>query len=92
MGRKERDYDTILSGLQGIRKTLSDLYNNAKRLNTEGSAAESELKDRVGQKDIQTIKELSETIIKAVNPGEERVLELEREIQAEKSRFEELER
>lgn len=92
MGKKERDYDTILSGLQSIRITLADLNDNAKRLHTEAVVAESELKDRVGKKDIQIIQDLSQTIQKAVNQGEFRVLELERNIRNQKSRFEELER
>lgn len=92
MSRKERDYEIILKGLREIEETMRNLNSNAKRLGVEANAAEGELKDRVGKKDIQMIKDLSETISKATAPGEERILELIRKVERDKQAFEELDR
>lgn len=92
MARKERNYDTILKNLEGMKKAIENLDTNAKRLKVEAEAAESVLKDRVGKKDTDMIKSVADTIIKAVKPGVERIRELERKIKSDKSRFEELER
>lgn len=92
MALKDRDYDTILKGLREIAQTLENLSGNAKRLNTEAAAAEGELKDRVGKKDIDTIKNLAQTISKTVAPGEEQIRELIRKVEQEKREFEDLER
>lgn len=91
MARVEREYETIIKGLNTAEEELNNLFSNAKKLDMEASTAESELKDRVGQKDIKAIKDLAEAIRNAVNPGIERIRELIEKMEEQNKRFDELE-
>lgn len=91
MARVEREYETIIKGLNTAEEELNNLFSNAKKLDMEASTAESELKDRVGQKDIKAIKDLAEAIRNAVNPGIERIRELTEKMEEQNKRFDELE-
>lgn len=91
MARVEREYETIIKGLNTAEEELNNLFSNAKKLDMEASTAESELKDRVGQKDIKAIKDLAEAIRNTVNPGIERIRELTEKMEEQNKRFDELE-
>lgn len=91
MGKKSRDYDTIIKGCEDFATAVEAARGAAGLLSKEASAAEATLKDRVAKKNIDAIKELSEVILKTTAVGEDRVRELERKMKAEKARFEELE-
>ena len=90
MATKDRDYDTIIKGCQEFRKAVQDARGTAQLLSKETAVAEATLKDRVAKKNIDAIKNLSETILKATTVSEERILELERKMKKDKDRFEEL--
>lgn len=92
MANKDRDYDTIIRGCQEFEKAVDAARAAAGLLSKEASAAEATLKDRVAKKNIDAIKELSETILRTTAVGEERVRELENKMKSEKARFEDLER
>ena len=90
MGIVDRSYGEIIKGLDGAAESLENLKLNAKRLAMEAEAAESELGDRVGKKDIQAIKDLAAAIQEAVKPGIARIRELKHEMKRQKDRFMEL--
>ena len=92
MAKKDRDYDTIIKGCQDFAKAVEAARAAAGLLEKEAAVAEATLKDDVAKKNINAIKELGEIILKTTATGEERVLELERKMKAEKARFEDLER
>lgn len=92
MAKKDRDYDAIVKGCQEFADAVKATRAAAQLLSKEAAAAEATLKDRVAKKNIDAIKDLSETVLKTTASGEERVLELERKMKAEKARFEALER
>lgn len=92
MSKKDRDYDTIIKGCQEFEKAVEAARAAAGLLSKEAAAAEATLKDRVAKKNIDSIKNLSEVILKTTAVGEERIRELERKMKAEKGRFEDLER
>lgn len=92
MGRKDRDYDTIIKGCQDFAEAVEQARGLAGLLGREASSAEATLKDRVAKKNIDAIKELGETVLRTTSTGVERVRELERKMKSEKARFEELER
>lgn len=87
---KERSYEEILKGCKTFSDAVEQIRAHAKMLNTEAEAASSVLKDEVAKKNIDSIKELSETILRVTAQGEERVRELERRMQKEKDDFESL--
>lgn len=91
-GKKDREYDSIIKELQSIDSHLDELLKCSKYLTTTASAAESTLQDRVGKKNIEAIRDLAETIYKAVSTGQERIKELLQRTIAEKTRWEELDR
>lgn len=88
MAKKIREYDDILKGCKAFADAVAQIQSHAKMLNTEAEAASSCLKDEVAKKNIDTIKNLAETILRVTKQGEERVRELERNIQREKDEFE----
>lgn len=90
MARK--DYDAILVGLKKVREEIETMRGNASKLNKEAEAAESVLQDDVAKKNIAGMREIADAIFKATAEGLERVHELERKVQAEKSEWEELDR
>lgn len=92
MAKKDRDYDTIIRGCQDFAEAVRAARAAAGLLAKEAAVAETTLKDRVAKKNIDAIKDLSETILKTTATGEERVRELELKMKAEKARFEALER
>lgn len=92
MARKDRNYETIIRGCQAFATAVEEARAAAVLLKKEADTAEATLKDRVAKKNIDTIRELSEVILKTTATGEERVRELERRMKAEKARFEEMER
>lgn len=92
MANKDRDYDTIIKGCQDFANAVQAARAAAGLLSKEATAAKATLKDRVAKKNIDAIKDLSETILKTTATGEERVRELEQKMKAEKARFEDLER
>lgn len=91
-GKKDRQYDSILKELQSIDDHLDELMKCSKYLASTAGAAESTLQDRVGKKNIEAIRDLAETIYKAVSTGQERIKELLQRTIAEKTRWEELDR
>ena len=90
MAQVEREFDTIIKGLNAAEEALNNLLKDALMLDMEASTAQSELKDRVGQKDIQAIQSLVEAIRNAVNPGIQRIRDLEEKMQKQNSGFEQL--
>lgn len=88
MPKKDRDYDAILKGCKSFSDAIKDLQSCAKMLDAEADASEATLKDDVAKKNIDSIKNLAETILKVTKTGEERVRELERKMQREKDQFE----
>lgn len=88
--RKDREYSTIIKGLQSAEEILENLKKDAQMLKTEADTASTELKDRVGQKDTKALKDLAETILDAAKSGIERIRELEQKMQKQNDRFEQL--
>lgn len=89
-GRKDRDYDIIIKGLQSAEEALENLEKDAKMLDSEADTASNELRDRVGQKDTRALKELAAAITNAVKPGIERIRELEDEMERQVGDFDKL--
>lgn len=87
---KVRRYDEILKGCKSFADAVAQIRAHAKMLNTEADAASSVLKDEVAQKNIESIRELAETILRVTTQGEERVRELERRMKKEIDDFESL--
>jgi hypothetical protein len=90
MAKKDRDYDEIIRGCDNMIKAIETLKTAAKALHMGASSAEATLKDKVGKKDINNVQSLAEVITKVTATGEERVLELERQMKKEKDYFERL--
>ncbi len=90
MALVDREYKRIIDGLNAVEESLNNLLKDALMLEMEASTAESELKDQVGQKDIQALKSLVEAIRNAVNPGIQRIRELEEKMQKQNNGFEQL--
>lgn len=90
MARKDRDYNVIIKGLEDALQAVEDLKKDAKALNTGADAASATLKDKVGEKDINAIKELADVISASVKSGEERIRELIERMKKEKDEFEQL--
>lgn len=90
MARKNRDYDIIIKGLESALQAVEGLKKDAKALSTGADAASATLKDKVGEKDINEIKELADTINASVKSGEERIRELLERMKKEKDEFEQL--
>lgn len=88
MAKKIKEYDDILKGCKAFADAVAQIRTHAKMLNTEAEAASSCLKDEVAKKNIDSIRDLAETILRVTAQGEERVRELERKIQKEKDDFE----
>ena len=92
MGKRDRDYDTILKGCKEFADAVASTRLGADYLEKEAQVAAGTLKDSVSQKNIAKITELVEVIRKTTAQGEERVRELERRMKSEKSAYEEMER
>jgi hypothetical protein len=90
MAKKDRDYDTIIKGLDAALQAVENLKRDAKALSAGADSAGATLKDKAAEKDIQAIKDLADTINASVKSGEERLRELQQQMRNEKSRFEEL--
>ena len=87
MAEKIRNYDDILKGCKPFADAVEQIRRHAKMLNHEAEAASSYLKDEVAKKNIDTIKDLAETILRVTDKGEERIRELERRMQKEKKEY-----
>lgn len=91
MSKKDRDYTVIIKGCKDMEEAVKTLQTAAKAMNACADSAEATLKDKVGQKDIRAVKELAETITKVTATGEERILELQRRMEAEDRAVQEME-
>ena len=90
MAKKDREYDEILKGCKEAEDAISLLKTAARALSAGADSAAATLQDRVGKQDVDSVKDLAETITKVTATGEERIRELQQSVARDKADFEDL--
>lgn len=89
-GQVNRDYEKIIGGLKNLHQAIEETKKEVMSLQKSAEGAEAYLKDSVGLKHTQKLKELTAEMLKAVDTGDERVLERLKQAELEKDRYERL--
>ena len=89
-GQVNRDYEKIIGGLKNLHQAIEETKKEVMSLQKSAEGAEAYLKDPVGLKHTQKLKELTAEMLKAVDTGDERVLERLKQAELEKDRYERL--
>lgn len=87
-GQVNRDYEKIIGGLKNLHQAIEETKKEVMSLQKSAEGAEAYLKDPVGLKHTQKLKELTAEMLKAVDTGDERVLERLKQAELEKDRYE----
>lgn len=84
------DFDKVLRYLKVIDAEVNNIRSSAKSLKSAAESAESSLKDEKGRQRTGKLKDIADNIYKATAQGEEKVLELTREVTQWKDEYENL--
>ncbi|MDO4324729.1 MAG: hypothetical protein Q4E24_01625 [bacterium] len=88
---KDVDYDIVIPALKRIEEAISGIEAKGKELEGKADDAEATLRDNIGKKDAQRVRELAQAIVKATDTGKERIRELIRSYEIERDIAERLE-